>query len=403
MARPPAGNGTEMPDISVKDTPSKDTPTEETSVAKRPWLWISLSSAILVAVVILLFVAEDTADVTLADAPPPAPIVTVLEVAPAEAVATIAVFAELRPQWDAEIRSAVSGRITKVHDAALAGERVDADTPLFSIEKTQYETAVAAAELSLEEARLALWHAENGVTLARLQFERDGTAPPNELALRLPQLRIAERTLASAEAQLEAARRQLADTEVTAPFSGFIVKRMASLGQTVTAGEPLLHLSDDRRYELIVEMSQADWALLDHPIAGQDARLFHRDGTPLGQARIRQAGGFLDRETRQLRIFLEVTEPGEGILAGDFVRVEFAGRPIADTLTIPEAALSRTGHVWTVDADDRLMRLAPEILFRTNSTLVFMAPKGAGPWRIVATPLASFLPGRRVTPQEATR
>ncbi len=393
-----------MPDISPPDSTVEDTSSGETSAKEMPsprrrWLWIGVSLAILAVVVTLLFAAEDSADVTLAETSPPAPIVSVLEVLPAEAVATISVFAELRPQWDAEIRSAVSGRITKVHEAALAGGRVAAGTPLFSIEKTRYETAVAAAELSLEEAKLALWHAENGVTLARLQFERDGTEPPNELALKLPQLRIAERTLASAEAQLEAARRQLSDTEVTAPFSGFIVKRMASLGQTVSAGEPLLHLSDDRQYELIVEMSEADWALMDHPIAGKDATLFHRDGTPLGKARIRQAGGFLDKGTRQPRIFLAVTEPRNGILAGDFVRVEFAGRPIADTLSIPEAALSRAGHVWMVDADDLLVRLEPEILFRTGSTLVIAAPEGSGPWRIAKTPLASFLPGQRVTPQ----
>ncbi len=392
-----------IPETAVKDTSGRDMSAKDMPAPRRKWLWFGLSLVILAVVVLVLFAAEDNADVTLADTSTSAPIASVLEVAPAEATARISVFAELRPRWDAEIRAAVSGRITKVHDAALAGERVEAGTSLFSIEKTQYETAIAAAELSLEEAKLALWHAENGVTLARLQFERDGTAPPNELALKLPQLRIAERTLASAEAQLEAARRQLADTEVSAPFSGFIVRRMASLGQTVSAGEPLLHLSDDRQYELIVEMSEADWALMDHPIAGKKARLFHRDGTPLGEARIRQAGGFLDKDTRQRRIFLTVSEPANGILAGDFVRVEFAGRAIADTLSLPEAALSRAGHVWMVDAGDLLVRVEPDILFRTDSTLVIQAPEGSGPWRVAKTPLASFLPGQRVTLQEATR
>lgn len=377
----------------MTDTPIK--------APRRQWLWIGVSLAMLVVIVVLLLETEDTADVTLADAPPPAQIVTVVEVAPAEAVATVTAFAELRPRWDAEIRAAVSGRITQVHDAALAGERVAAGTPLLSIEKTHYEAAVAAAELALEEANLALWQAENGVALARGEFERAGISPPNELALRLPQLRIAERTVASAEAQLEAARRQLADTEVAAPFSGFVTRRLASLGQTVTAGEPLVHLSDDHQFELAVELSQADWALLDHPINGKMAALFHRDGTSLGWARIRQGGGFLDQQTRQLRIFLDVVAPSDGVLAGDFVRVDFAGRPIADTLTIPESALTRAGHVWMVDADDLLLRVVPDILFRTDGTLIIAVPEGSGPWRIAMTPLASFLPGQRVAPQRA--
>ena len=367
----------------------------------RRWLWIGAAVIVLAGVLLFVFATEDTADVTVVDTPPPAPVVTVLVVAPADAMATITAFAELRPRWDAAIRAAVSGRITEVHRSALAGERVETDTPLFSIEKTQYAAAVTAAELSLEQARLGRWQAENRATVARQPVERDGRTPPNELALRLPELRIAERTVAAAEAQLEAARRQLFDTEVTAPFAGVVTERMVSLGQTVSAGEPLLHLSDDRRFELTVESSQADWALLDHPIAGRTVRLVHRDGTALGEARIRQGGRFLDQETRQPRVFVEVTEPGEGVLAGDFVRVVFPGRILPDTLTLPESALSRAGHVWMVDADNLLQRLTPDILFRAEGMLVIAAPEGTGTRRVAVTPLASFLPGQRVTPQEA--
>ena len=376
-------------------------PIETKPPRARRWLWIILSLVALAAAVLLVWWAEDTADVTWVSSPPPAPVVTVSTVEPKEAVASVTAFAELRPQWDAEIRAAVSGRITEVHDAALAGERVEAGAPLVSIERTPYETVVADAELSLEQAKLALWRAENNVTLAREDFQRAGAEPPNDLALRLPDLRIAERGVTSAEAQLRAARRQLADTEVRAPFSGYVTRRMASLGQSVAVGEPLVHLSDDRQYELTIELSQADWALLDHPIAGAEAELSHRDGTPFGKARVRQGGGFLDLQTRQPRIFLDVIDPGEGILAGDFVKVSFQGRPIADTVTIPESALSRAGYVWIVGADDLLERVEPEIVFRTEDTLVIETPDGNGPWRFAVTPLASFLPGQRVSPQEA--
>jgi len=380
----------------------------DTSIPNPPaprwrWLWIILALMILSAVVLLVLGAEDTVDVTRSEATPPPPAITVVTVAPKEAIATVTAFAELRPRWDAQIRTAVSGRIVAVRDAALAGARVAAGTPLFGIEKTQYETAVAAAELGVEEARLALWRAENAVALARREFERNGTEPPNELALRLPELRIAERSVASAEAQLKAARRQLADTDIAAPFSGFVIRRMASLGQTVSAGEALVHLSDDSRYELTVELNEADWALLAHPLAGTAANLFHRDGTPLGTARIRQGGGFLDPQTRQRRIFLDVSEPSDTVLAGDFVKVAFNGRPIADTLTIPESALTRTGHVWMVDAGGLLVRHRPDILFRSGGALTIAAPDGSGTVQIAVTPLASFLPGQRVTPQEAER
>ena len=237
------------------------------------------------------------------------------------------------------------------------------------------------------------------MTIARRQFERDGTKPPNDLALHLPDQRIADRAVASAQAQLAAARQQLADTEVTAPFSGFVTGRVASLGQTVTVGEALVTLSDDSQFELLAELSQRDWALLYHPIAGGEARLFHRDGRSLGTAHIRRGGGFLDPKTRQMRVFLEVSDPADGVLAGDFLRIVFLGRKVAGTLTLPETALTRAGYVWLVDGDNLLVRFRPEILFRGDDAITIARPDLPGPWRVAKTPLASFLPGQMVSPQ----
>lgn len=375
---------------------------ETASSPARRWLFIALAVVTLGVVTVLLLGTEDTVDVSRSDAPASAQLVSVLTVEAAEASAQVSVFTELRPRWNAEIRAAVSGRILTVHDAALAGTRVAAGTPLFQIERSQYETAVSAAQMALEEAKLARLRAENNVTVARRQFQRDGVEPPNDLALHLPELRIAESAVASATAQLAAARQQLADTEITAPFAGFITSRAASLGQTVGAGEALLTLSDDSRFELTAELSQANWALLKHPIAGGTARLFHRDGRPLGTAHIRQGGGFLDPQTRQIRVFLEVSDPANGVLAGDFLRVTFDGRSIADTVTLPETALTRAGYIWLVDGDDLLVRYTPEILFRADGTITIAHPdvQGlSGPWQVAKTPLASFLPGQRVTPQ----
>ncbi len=365
----------------------------------RQWLWVGLSLAMLLAIVVLLFGTEDTIDVQAIKTSPPPQIVSVVAVAPKSVQARVWAFAEVRPRWDAELRSAVSGRITEVHAAASAGAQVESGDPLFSIEDAPYQSAVSAAELELEQAELALLRAKNNVTVAQRQFDRDAAEPPNELAVNLPQLRIAEKAVAAAQARLNAARAELKDAEVVAPFAGFVTHRFASLGQTVNPGDALVHLSDDRQFELVAEFSQADWALLDHPISGATADLTHRSGKTLGQAQVRRGGGFLDQNTRQVRVFLEVTNPGEGILAGDFLQVHIAGRRIADTVTLPESALTRAGFVWLVDDEDHLQRFSPNILFRDEGTVTIAAPNGTGPWRVAKTPLASFLPGQRVSPQ----
>ncbi|MEO1137480.1 MAG: efflux transporter periplasmic adaptor subunit, partial [Pseudomonadota bacterium] len=77
-------------------------------------MWIVVSLVVLAGVVVLLFWTEDTANVTRTNLPPALPVVTVMDAAPAEAMAAVSAFAELRPRWDSEIRAAVSGRIMNV-------------------------------------------------------------------------------------------------------------------------------------------------------------------------------------------------------------------------------------------------------------------------------------------------
>lgn len=372
---------------------------ETKSTPIRRWLFVGGALVVLLAVLVVLFETEDTADIEFSNASAPPPLVSITTLSATTAQAEVTAYAEVRPRWDAKLRSAVTGRIVRVHDGAIEGELVHEGAPLFSIEKSQYETAVAEAAIALEQAKLDLLRAKNNVKLARKQFARDGTDPPTELAIKIPQLRVAEKAFSAAERRLAAAQKALSDTEITAPFSGFVVERFASLGQMLNQGDPLVHLADNRQFELTAALSEADWKLLDHPLASQTAALSHRDGASLGQARIRRAGGFMDRNTRQMRVFLDIESSSEQILGGDFVRVSLRGRKLHNTLVIPESALSRTGHVWLVDDDNRLRRIKPEVLFISNRTISIAAPDRDGSWRVALTPLSSFLPGQKVTPR----
>lgn len=371
------------------------------SILSRRWLWILLALVVLGAVLTFLDSAEDTIDVSRRDATPPTQLVSIETVIVGSETAEVVAFAEVRPRWAAEIRSAVSGRVIEVQKNALAGERVSEGATLIKIEDTQYVAGIAAAELALEEARLDLLRAENDATVARKQFERDGTTAPNDLALKLPQLRIAKRAVTSAEAQVAAARRQLENTTIKAPFSGFVTERFVSLGQSMSAGERLIMLVDDRRFDLTVELGRNDWALLQQPASGLSARVLDQEGELIAEARIRRGGGFLDESSRQYKVFLEIDDAqSTAVLSGDFLQVALPGKAIQKALNIPETALTREGFVWHLDDDDRLQRFDPEILFRRHDRIVIEAPKGASTWRIASTPLASFLPGQQAQAED---
>ena len=363
----------------------------------RRWIWVLLSLVVFGTVVLFLMSAEDTVDIEQAKAPPPLQQVTV-EIRPmSQETAEIVAFAEVRPRWSAQLRAAVSGRVRDVTRSALVGERVETGTRLVTIEDSRYVAELSAAELALKQAQFELRRAQNAHTLAVKEHERNKVAPPNDLALRLPQLEIAKSAVNSAEARLAAARQQLDDATVDAPFSGFVTERFVSPGQTVNIGDPLVKLVDDRTFELTVEVSARDWALLRQPLAGMPADIRDQNSRTIAQATIRKAGGFLDETTRQYKVFLDVDEPEEGtVLSGDFVQVVLPGVTLAAALNIAASALTKEGDVWYLDEGDRLRRMKPRILFRRGDRIVVETDTDADHWRVATTPLVSFLPGQRV-------
>ncbi|WP_419913687.1 efflux RND transporter periplasmic adaptor subunit [Hoeflea sp.] len=384
--------------VDIKDAGNNDGQERKTSPLRR-LIWIVTALVVLSAVVLFLMSAEDTVDVKQATAPPPLQQVSVETRPMGEETVEISAFAEVMPRWSAQLRAAVSGRVQDVMESALVGERVETGTALIAIEDSRYVAELRAAELALKQARLELRRAQNANILAEKEHERNNVAPANDLALRLPQLEIAQSAVTSAEARVAAAMQQLDDATVEAPFSGFVTQRLVSPGQTVNIGDPLVKLVDDRKFELTVEVSGRDWSLLRKPLAGRTADILDQNGMNIAKATVRKAGGFLDETTRQYKVFLEVDEPGAGtVLSGDFVQVVLPGITLPSVLNIPASALTKEGDVWFLDEEDRLQRMKPSVLFRRGNRIVIEPDGSAESWRVAVTPLVSFLPGQQVRP-----
>ncbi len=374
---------------------------EKRQKSRYRWFWILLSLMLFAVTLTLLSYTEDTVDVVGATSPLPASLVTVEQVATAPQTVEIRTFAEVRPKWSAVLTAPVSGRVDSVFDLALAGNQVEAGTPLLKIEDGQYVAEFAAAELELKQADLALWQAKNATYVARADFKRNNIKPPNDLALKLPQLAIAESAVKSARAQVASAERRLEDTIVTAPFSAFVTERFVSPGQSVNIGDRLVTLTDNTEYELIAEFSPKDWALTKKPLSGQSATVLDHGGNKIAEGLVRSGGEYLDDTTRQYRIFIDIKKSeSNAVLGGDLVVIQLAGITFADALDIPASALTKDGFVWRVDSDDLLQRLEPEVLFRQGDRLIIRFREELESLRVATTPLVSFLPGQRVEPRK---
>ncbi|GAA6193676.1 efflux RND transporter periplasmic adaptor subunit [Phaeobacter sp. NW0010-22] len=365
------------------------------------WKWLLTAIVILGGVLVFLDELEDTADIAEAVKPPTLPLVSVISAQSSSHAGKVHGFAEIKPRWSATLSAAVSGRIIEVSDHSLAGEQVKQGDSLIRIEDSNFRFNLAQAQQRLSEAELALVQAKNKSEVARKQIARGKTIEATDLALHLPQMRIAEHALAASKVQVEAAREQLRSTVITAPFSGFVTKRDVSPGQTVTAGQALLSLVDDQRFDLEVSLGDADWMLLSKPWDRHTAKLFSQTDQFLGTARIRRGGGFLDAQTRQRKLFLEVVEAKPGLIQpGAFVKVELIGREIEQTLRLPESTLTREGDIWYVDPENRLRRFKADISYREGAHVVVRAPETSTTLDVVRNPLGSFLPGLQVSPRK---
>lgn len=178
--------------------------------------------------------------------------------APAPTVSVAQVIEQRVTEWDeltgrleapesVEIRPRVSGFIDKV--AFVEGALVKKGDLLFQIDPRPFEAQVKRLQAELQQARATAQRtaseAERGERL------RANNAISAELAdARVSAASEAKSAVAAIQAQLDAARLDLAFTRVTAPIDGRVGSALITAGNLVNAGEALLTtlVSTDKVY-----------------------------------------------------------------------------------------------------------------------------------------------------------
>jgi len=369
----------------------------------RKAIWIVLALVALVGVVLYLETLEDVAEVTETGAEVALRPVTVVDARIGNHAGTISVFAEVVPRWQVDLRSRVAGIVKDISPLALGGSRVPGDTVLLTLEEAPFLASVEEARHTLKNAEFGLRQKENKRDIALKDWRAvnpDEVAP--EMAIHLPEVRVAEQSVAAAEARVGAAEFDLRSTTIRAPFNAIVTKRLVSPGQSVNEGDVLFSLLDDSQLDIRVSLSPNEWRLLAANWEDGRADLFDDAGSHIGTAKVKRGGGFLEPQSRRYQLFLEVDRSAETLaLPGQFVRVALKGQQVENTLRIPESALTQNGFVWFVDPVDRLQRYEASALFRNSGDVVVKAPDDASTGdvlRIVRLPMSAYLPGQVVAP-----
>jgi len=335
------------------------------------------------------------------------PPVSIIHIAAIENQGFIQTYAEIRPHWLTNLKVQVNGPLVFISDKARAGGYAKQGEILLRVEGSLYQSNVREAKYFLQQTQLAFLQEQKKSDQAKRDWHRSKvTKSPSDLALNKPQLDLAKSAIKLAESRLKVAKKNQEYTQIVAPFSGYVTESFVSLGQTVSEGETLLQMIDDNLLDIEVGLNQQQWDSLDEQWLGKMVTVRNTLGKIVAKAKIKRGGGYLDPDTRQYSLYLEIGKKSSNqALSGDFVIVDLPGRKVSNSLVIPEGSLTRDGLVWYLDDNDQLRHFLAKVLFYDKQQIIIQAPlkESIGQhypseWRIATTPLASFLVGNLMYP-----
>jgi len=310
-----------------------------------------------------------------------------------------------------EVRARVSGYLDAIH--FQDGQIVRKGDPLFTIDRRPFETALAQARASLDQAKANLAFAE--ADLQRALSVAVGTVITQQtLDQRNQAKRVAQANVAAQEQAVRQAALDVEFTELRAPVEGRIGDRRVAVGNLVTGGTSgttllaTIESVDPIRFEFTLdEGSYVRYSrLAKHAADSADlgltlpVRLKLIDETSFSHVgRLDFVDNAVSRTSGTIRARAVFANPSRTFTPGMFGRVQLSAAPPADTLLVPEAAIGAEQarkYVMVVDAGNvarpKYVTLGPAV--DGLRVVAGIAPDD----NVIVNGLVRARPGAKVTP-----
>lgn len=309
-------------------------------------------------------------------------IVRAVEAVPSTRQIVVVSQGTVAPRVSISLQAEVAGRIVEVSDQFVAGGFFHEGDVLLRIDPRDYELAVIKAEARVAEAAQNLARQEAEARQAAKEWAELGSGEANDLVLRKPQMLEAKARLKSARADLSETELKLERTELTAPFTGRVVRKHVDVGQVIAPGLKAADIYSTQSLEVRLPLTDSQVALLDLPfrndVAAQDLPAVQLVASFAGEerqwsARITRTESMIDARSRVVYAVASVI-PVMSDAAGDdvplavgmFVEARIEGRYFDSVVGIPREAVRQDGTVLIVGTDNRLHFREVEVLQSTR-------------------------------------
>jgi len=354
-------------------------------------------------------------DVETRVAAPKPPLVRVAEVTLADVPLTVRSQGTVRPRTESQLVPEVSGRVIHVSPSFAEGAFFEKGQVLFKVDPHDSRQAVVRARGEVARTRLQLAREEAEAEAAREEWSDLGRGEAaTALTLREPQLEDARAAVASAEANLTTAERNLERTQIRAPYSGRVRRKSVDVGQFVTIGAPVATI-------YAVDYAEARLPLPDDELAYVELPLHYRGETARQKGprvtlkadfagrtfewtgEIVRTEGEIDPGSRMVNAVVEIKDPyGRGddpnrppLAVGLYVEAEIEGITAEAVAVLPRSALRGRGQVLVVTPEDRLEFRDVDLLRTTREEIYVRSGLKAGE-RVCLSPLEAVTDGMQV-------
>ena len=350
-----------------------------------------LASAILVSVAMVAMRGEPPKRET----PELAMLVDVIALEPMNAQFPILSQGTVRPRTETFLSAEISGSITEISPKFVPGGVFDAGEVLMRIDPTNYEVAVKQAEALLNQRRIEYEGAQ--------KLRSQGYRAESEFAS-------AAAALATAEAELVRAQRNLERTYIRLPYDGMVRAKEADIGQFVNPGTRLGVTFATDVAEVRLPLTDNDLAFVQLPYAteitetgearGPEATLsaIQRGVQQEWNARIVRSEGVVDEGSRVTYAVARIRDPyrlsgeGEALPMGTFVTATIEGNAVDGLLRVPRHALRGSDQLLFVDDDNRL-RIRTVRILRADARYAYLDAGATVGERVVTTAMEAPING----------
>ncbi len=329
--------------------------------------------------------------------------IEVIEVQPQTIQLSVSSQGNLLPRTETDLSVEVSGRIIEVADNFRAGGYFEKGDVLLRVDPADYKAVAAARAADLAGAKLSLAQEQALAEQAAADWAALGEGEPSELTLRKPQLAQAEALVASAEAALARARRDLDRTEIKAPYDGRVLSKNVDLGQYIVANpaNPIARIYATDIGEIRLPVTEREAGFLDTRTKRQHRVQLRRPNTensPTWIAHLDRVEATIEPGSRLLYVVAEIENPFQpspesdtpALLRGTFLKAEIEGRSIQNAYSLPRYALRGSNTLYVLTGDNTLQTRTVDIV-KSDAERVIIDSGLTPSDRVAISPIAYYV------------